>query len=153
MLSTKTLATFAAAGALAAALAACSTPTQSATRTGSSDLPAAGWSDSTSATTPEAPAAQLTPADFRVGVVVTEQSCFGTAGCNVTYTIDPQYVGTAPLPDKTTVVFSVSGGEQPQVGNFTIDSDGEATFQREKMISAPEGANLVATVTQIVPGR
>lgn len=51
------------------------------------------------------------------------------------------------------MIFTVAGGDQDQVGNFTIDADGTATFDRETGISGPEGANLHATVTQILPGR
>lgn len=98
-------------------------------------------------------AAPPTPADFIVGVIITEQKCFGSAGCNYQYTINPQYISTKPLPDKTTVVFTVTGGDQDQVGNFTIDANGTATFDRETSISGQENANLKATVTQVIPGR
>lgn len=94
-----------------------------------------------------------TPADFIVGVIITEQKCFGSAGCNYHYTINPQYLSTKPLPDKTTVVFTVTGGDQDQVGNFTIDANGTATFDHETSISGQENANLKATVTQVIPGR
>lgn len=93
------------------------------------------------------------PADFVIGVIVTEQKCFGSAGCIFHYTINPQYISTKPLPDKTTVVFTVTGGDQDQVGNFTIDANGTATFDRETSISGQENANLKATVTQVIPGR
>lgn len=94
-----------------------------------------------------------TAADFVVGVVVTQQKCYGSAGCNYRYTINPQYISAKPLPDKTTVIFKVTGGDQDQVGNFTIDADGTATFDRETGISGPEGADLRASVTQVLPGR
>lgn len=93
------------------------------------------------------------PADFIVGVIITEQKCFGSAGCSYRYTINPQYLSANPLPDKTTVVYTVTGGEQDQVGNFTIDQDATATFDRETSISGSEGADLRATVTQVIPGR
>lgn len=93
------------------------------------------------------------PADFVIGVIVTEQKCFGSAGCSYRYTINPQYLSAKPLPDKTTVVFKVTGGDQDQIGNFTIDGDGTATFDRETRIDGPDGADLQATVTQVIPGR
>ena len=109
---------------------------------------------SSAVTTPtKSKAAPPTPADFIVGVIITEQKCFGSAGCNYHYTINPQYISTKPLPDKTTVVFTVTGGDQDQVGNFTIDANGTATFDRETSISGQENANLKATVTQVIPGR
>jgi hypothetical protein len=86
-------------------------------------------------------------------VIITEQKCFGSAGRSYHYTINPQYISAKPLPEKATVVFTVTGGEQDQVGNFTIDQDGTATFDRETSIDGPEGADLRATVTQVIPGR
>ncbi|WP_006246063.1 hypothetical protein [Mycolicibacterium tusciae] len=110
------------------------------------------WS-ATSTATPAPTVAPPTPGDFVVGVIVTEQKCFGSAGCNYLYTDNPQYVSANPLPPKTTVIFTVAGGEQDQVGNFTIDADGMATFDREASISGPEGAELRTTVTQVIHGR
>lgn len=135
---------------LVAGLSGCAGSNQ-ATSTQSSN-PASAWSEaSTTSSTPAT--APPSPSDFIVGVIVTEQRCFGSAGCNYRYTINPQYISTQPLPDKTTVVFTVTGGEQDQVGNFTIDADGTATFDRETRISGEENANLQATVTQVIPGQ
>lgn len=106
-----------------------------------------------SSSTPSPVASPPTPADFVIGVVVTEQKCFGSAGCIYRYTINPQHVSSKPLPDKTTVIFRVTGGDQAQIGNFTIDGDGIATFDRETTLDGPEGADLQATVTQVLPGR
>ncbi|MDA4103538.1 hypothetical protein MMON44395_18400 [Mycolicibacterium monacense DSM 44395] len=49
-------------------------------------------------------AAPPTAADFIIEVIVTEQKCFGSAGCNYRYTVNPQYISAQPLPEKTTVV-------------------------------------------------
>lgn len=113
--------------------------------------PTPWWSAAPTTTTPMA--APPTPADFNVGVIVTEQKCFGSAGCNYRYTINPQHVSAKPLPAKTTVVFKVTGGDQAQIGNFTIDADGTATFNGESSISGPENTTLQASVTQVIPGR
>lgn len=107
----------------------------------------------TPSSTPSPVASPPTAADFVIGVVVTEQKCFGSAGCIYHYTVNPQYLSAKPLPDKTTVIFKVTGGDQDQIGNFTIDGDGTATFDRETVIDGPEGADLQATVTQVLPGR
>lgn len=136
--------------AMAALLTGCVTPNQATSA--KSNNPASAWSEvSTTSSTPVA--APPGVADFLVGVIITEQKCFGSAGCNYRYTINPQYVSAKPLPEKTTVVFTVTGGEQDQVGNFSIDADGTATFDRETTISGEENANLQATVTQVIPGR
>jgi hypothetical protein len=129
--------------ALAATIVSCVPPDKTTTNP--------NGSSSTAVPTPTA--TPPVPADFVVGVIITEQKCFGSAGCNYRYTINPQYISAKPLPDKTTVVFTVTGGDQDQIGNFTIDTDGMATFDSETMISGPEGADLRATVTQVISGR
>lgn len=132
------------------ALAGCVSPDRVSTNPTDTPKWGAGLSSSS---TPSPAAPSPTAADFVIGVVVTQQKCYGSAGCNYRYTINPQYISAKPLPDKTTVVFKVTGGDQDQVGNFTIDADGTATFDRETGITGPEGADLQATVTQILPGR
>jgi hypothetical protein len=131
----------------AAALAACTSQVSTGARTGT------GAAIDSPSPTRSSAAAPPTPADFLVGVVITEQKCFGSAGCNYRYTINPQYVSAKSLPEKTTVVFTVTGGEQDQVGNFSIDANGTATFDRDTTISGEENANLQATVTQVILGR
>lgn len=134
----------------ALALAGCVSPDRVSTNP--ADTPR--WDAAvSSSSTPSPVATPPTAADFVVGVVVTEQKCFGSAGCIYHYTINPRYISTKPLPDKTTVIFKVTGGDQDQVGNFTIDDGGTATFDRESTIDGPEGADLAATVTQVLPGR
>ncbi|MGV0815656.1 hypothetical protein ABQF34_27210 [Mycolicibacterium boenickei] len=132
-------------------LAGCVSPDRVSTNPSDTPMWDAGLLSPTPTPTPAA--LPPTAADFAVGVIVTEQQCFGSAGCSYHYTIDPQYVGTGPLPETPTVIFKVIGGDQDQVGNFTVDADGTATFDRETTISGPEGADLQATVTEILPGR
>lgn len=142
--------TIALAGTLGAALLSGCVAPDHASKT-RSETPT--WAAGLSSSTPSPAVSPPTAADFVVGVVITEQKCYGSAGCSYRYTINPQYLSAKPLPDKTTVVFKVSGGDQDQIGNFTIAADGTATFDRETRIDGPEGADLQATVTQILPGR
>ena len=86
---------------LAAGLSGYVAPDQ-ATSTRSSGS-AASWPEVT--TTPPTPvAAPPTAADFIIEVIVTEQKCFGSAGCNYRYTVNQQYISAQSLPEKTTVV-------------------------------------------------
>lgn len=71
--------------------------------------------------------------DWAVGVKVKEKQCFGSAGCSVTATIDPEYVGTEPLPDTGTieVTYQISGDTSgPVVGTFTV-TDKQASYDKE----------------------
>lgn len=100
---------------------------------------------------PAVAAAKPTPADFTISVVVLEQKCFGSAGCNYRYTIDPKYNGRLPLASNVTVVYSLSGGDSEEVGNFTVDRQGIATVDKKESISGPQGSELVATATRVMP--
>jgi hypothetical protein len=105
------------------------------------------------ATTP-APRPQMpTPAEFRVNVVVLEQNCPGPASCVYKYRIEPTYIGQHPLPEKQiTVVYQVTGGHQPQPGDFSVHK-GQARVLQEVTLDGPPGAQLRASVTRIdVPG-
>ena len=110
-------------------------------------------SRSVATSTTTVPPVPLTPADFQVTVIVTEQKCFGSAGCIFTYTIDPTYIGTRTSPGPATVVYEIQGADETQTGNFEIDATGRATFDKEERIDASPGAVLSAVVTQVVERR
>jgi hypothetical protein len=99
----------------------------------------------TSPPTPQVPI----PAEFLLGVVVTDQKCDGSARCAYKYRVEPQYRGMHPLPDKEIkVVYRVTGGHQPQVGDFILRGN-RATIT-EAVVEGPPGARLQASVTQVV---
>lgn len=101
----------------------------------------------TSTTT--APAVPPSPTDFAVDVVITEQQCFGSAGCNYELSVTPRYVGLGTLTGNWTVVYEITGGEDPQTGNFTIDGD-NVRWDEKKRIGGDAGAVFTAKVTQVV---
>ncbi len=107
---------------------------------------APGPSQQAPAPTPQVP----TPAEFQIGVVVTDQNCTGPNGCVYKYRIEPRYVGRHPLPDKEIkVVYQVTGGLKPQVGDFTVQG-GQARVLQDVPIEGPPGARFQALVTQVV---
>jgi hypothetical protein len=110
-----------------------------------------GRSYAPSTTTSVAPASYApTAADFTVGVVITVKHCFGSYGCNYTYHVDPTYVGIRPLPHKNlTVVFEVTGGQENQTDNFTVDKNGVSHSSSLTAI-APDGTNFVVTVNRVI---
>lgn len=93
-------------------------------------------------------------ADFKVTVKILEKQCFGSAGCNITYRISPNYLG-APLDPSVTwlVTYEVSGVEDgPQVNTFEVTGD-EARFDAEETAStATSKAKLTVKVTEILRG-
>lgn len=102
-------------------------------------------------TTLAAPTAKVpTPAEFQIGVVVTDQDCAGPAGCVYRYRVEPKYLGLHPLPDtEIKVLYRVTGGHQPQDGDFTV-SGGQARVFQDVPLEGPPGAQLKAAVTKVV---
>jgi len=102
-------------------------------------------------TTLVAPTAKVpTPAEFQIGVVVTDQDCAGPGGCVYRYRVEPKYLGLHPLPDKEIkVLYRVTGGHQPQDGDFTV-SGGQARVLQDVPLEGPPGAQLKAAVTNVV---
>ena len=62
-----------------------------------------------------------TPADFRVEVTVLGKQCFGACFYDYDVTLWPN-PGYPPQPNgrTLTVIYSVVGGDQEQVGHFTV---------------------------------
>jgi hypothetical protein len=98
------------------------------------------------------PAVLPTPDEFRIDVVVTKKDCYGSAGCNITFEINPTYTGTKSLKNSSfRVVYNINGGDSPKVGSFTV-TNGTAHYDRSGSISTDsEYAVLTATVTQVIP--
>ena len=95
-------------------------------------------------------AAPPDPAHFKIGIVVLEKECFASAGCNITYRIDPSYNGPSDISD-TEVTYEVVGGEDGAIVNtFEIDGSGEASFdEREFASTASSRKALTARVTSV----
>jgi hypothetical protein len=92
------------------------------------------------------------PADFKVSVHILKKDCFGPAGCNVTYRIEPAYSGQVLDDNQSfTVTYAVTGGEDPQSGSFTVTGS-QASYSSEEFISTKSSkANLVVTVNEVIP--
>src|SRR5262245_21916856 len=92
------------------------------------------------APTPKVP----TPAEFQIGIVVTGQDCTGPNGCVYKYRVEPKYLGLHPLPDTAIkVIYQVTGGHQPQTGDFTVQG-GQARVLQDVPLEGPPGAQLKA---------
>lgn len=90
------------------------------------------------------------PSEFTIGIRILKKTCFGSAGCNVTFRIKPSYNGI-PLPDdqELTVTYEVRGGEDPKVNSFTMVGT-EAEFDAEEHTSTPSSrSKLRARVTDV----
>jgi hypothetical protein len=140
--------------ALAVTVTACAAPTpvnypqDSTTGAATTAIP-----DTIAVTTPDAPVPS--PSDFAIGINVLRKKCFGSAGCNITFRINPKYIGTTSFSGGTlTVVYEVTGGDSGvQINNFTVGSDGTASFPQEETTStASSGTTLSAKATSVSAG-
>jgi hypothetical protein len=90
-----------------------------------------------------------TPVEFSVNVVVTEQTCAPDNQCAYKYTIEPKYIGLHPLPETPfTVFYEVTGGHEPQKGEFTVQKD-QAKILKDVVLEGPPNARLQAIVMQV----
>ena len=88
--------------------------------------------------------------EFTINVVVTEQICDPGPGCVYKYTIEPKYIGFHPLPTTSfTVKYEVQGGNQPQPGEFTVESN-QAKIFKDVILEGPPAAKLQAVVLEVV---
>lgn len=92
------------------------------------------------------------PEDFVVTLTLTEQKCFGSAGCNVNYRVEtPTYIGTAPLPTSGTieVTYKVLGAEDPIMESFTV-TGGQVRWSETGYASTQNAdVELTAEVTAV----
>jgi hypothetical protein len=117
---------------------------------GTRDAPLPSLHEETTA--PPAPSFTPGPADFRLSLKTLKKTCFGSAGCNVTYRIQPTYIGTETLEPgaEYEVTYEVRGGEDgAQTNTFTLQ-DGNASVDSEEFISTTSsGTKLTAKVTDV----
>ena len=90
------------------------------------------------------------PAGFIIGIKTIKKECFGSAGCNVTFRIDPSYKG-GPFTNSVTweVVYEVKGGQDPLTNHFTLNGS-QASFDEEEFIQTKSSsAVLTADVVEV----
>lgn len=88
--------------------------------------------------------------DFTLNIVELEKSCFGSAGCNVTYRIEVGYDGEPLDPDVTyEVTYEIEGGDDIKINTLTVIGDQYMTDESEFIGTPSSGADLVAVVTRV----
>ena len=121
------------------------------TSTTSTTAPTTSFEEPTTTTSaPEPPSA----GDFAISIKVLSKHCFGSAGCNITYRIDPSYSGPPLDSSETyTITYEVTGVEDgPQINSFTLTGD-QAQYDSEEMAQTTSAnAKLKAKVTGVAEG-
>lgn len=125
-------------------------PTTTVAASSTTTRPTASTASTASTTT--APPHVPTPADFTIEIIELERSCFGSAGCNIVYRINPSYIGppVSGADSKTyTVIYEVQGGDSPKTANFKITKT-EARFSEQDNISTPPNPTLTAVPVRVI---
>ncbi len=64
-------------------------------------------------------------ADFQMAPKITQKQCFGSAGCNVSFTVDLTYVGKGAKPNSTwDITFDAVGTEDALTDTISLHFDG-----------------------------
>lgn len=90
------------------------------------------------------------PDDFVINLRTIEKKCFGSAGCNVTVSIDPTYVGSGAIPDAFKVTYEIRGGEDgPEISTFSVEGDTVSYDGEERISTSSSDAELEAVATEV----
>ncbi|MFI6505285.1 hypothetical protein [Nonomuraea typhae] len=90
------------------------------------------------------------PEDFSLRIKTLKKSCYGSAGCNVTYSIRVTLLKEIESDDtEYQVTYKVTGGDDPEINTFTIQGT-QVTFQEEEFVSTPSSSSkLKAKVVEV----
>jgi hypothetical protein len=135
------------------------TPTSTVTEAGPVERSEIGSNpgEPTEEPTQEPAPTEYTPkkSDWALKIKTTDKQCFGSAGCNVTVKITPQYAGASrdALPDEGTIdiTYKVTGDESgPITGTATAQlADGTVDTPEESLSTRSSGTKITATVTDV----
>lgn len=110
----------------------------------------------TSAASPSSPPAAKKPAgpaaaDFKLTAKITEQTCYGEAGCAVTWLPVVTYTGPAiPAGQTYVITYQVSGAESgTKVGKIVMGSSGPAKQNEKRNRTAAEDTKITLKVTGV----
>lgn len=118
--------------------AAAQSPTPASTLTAT-----APWS-------PPAPTYSPSAKDFTLDVKVTEQKCFGSAGCNVKFHVELTYAGLPLDPNKTyELVYRIDGTEDAYVNSLTLTGSKYTADESEFVQTKSSKSTLAAVVTDV----
>lgn len=139
------------AGLLAAFLIACgSTPpgdpigTEAGTTTGGAAV---------ATTAAKTAYAKPLPADFTLKLTELSRQCFGSAGCNVTFTVELTKTNTAAVYDPAKswrVTYTVTGTTDPYSNYLTVTGDQYSHNDTEMVQVKTAKAQLTATVNDVL---
>lgn len=93
----------------------------------------------------------IAPRNIKLGLNTRSQQCFGSAGCNVTVQVNPDYVGNQDVSTGSwEITYEIRGGEDgPIIETMTL-TDGTFSFPEEQSLSTTSaGVKLRAVATSV----
>ena len=97
----------------------------------------------------------IQPSSFDLDVIVTGQNCTDTTSCVYTYGVRVTGYSTvaAPLNPAATVIYTVTGADQPVTAYFVVNKDGTVwnPSGMANVAIGPQNATFVTTVTRVEP--
>jgi hypothetical protein len=103
--------------------------------------------------TPMHTASPPKPSDFRLDVIVTGKDCPAPPSC--VYTYDVHVTGypkvAAPLDPAMTVIYTVTGADEPMTAHFVVNKDGTVWNPGTANVAiGPQNTTFVATVPRVI---
>jgi hypothetical protein len=103
----------------------------------------------TAAPPPAKSYATPTAKDFTIKAKVTQKQCFGSAGCNIQFTVDLNYTGTPAEPSSSwDVTYDAKGTEDPFTATIRLvfDADGvNGTYSNDEQFVQTKSSKTVVT--------
>ncbi|MBB5786723.1 hypothetical protein [Jiangella mangrovi] len=100
---------------------------------------------------PEPTYYEPTPEDYLLTIKVLEQTCFGSAGCNVSYRIEVTslYLGEVDPNATYELTYEIQGGEDTRINTLEITGDRYSVDEQEMVSTPSEDTELAAVVTDV----
>lgn len=92
------------------------------------------------------------PADFTLALTELKRACFGSAGCNVTFTVQLTKVNAAMYDSTKTykLMYSIGGAEDPYSNYMKITGDQYSHNDEEFVSVKSKSVKLAPTITNIL---
>lgn len=129
-----------------------SAATKTVTRTVTATATTTVTETAEASTTTAADSSGYTPtkADFTLGIKILSKQCFGTAGCNIEFRVQPAYIGD-PLGDSQTteVTYKIAGSQDEYSNSFTMTGTSASVQETESVSTVSSSTKLAAKVTDV----
>lgn len=91
-----------------------------------------------------------TKSDFKLSLKILSKECFGSAGCDISFRVEPAYSGDEFDPSKTAeVTYEIIGSEDDYTNTFTMTGDTNASVDREESVQTGTAGKISVKITDV----